>query len=153
MTQLQTAVDFGQTSTESMKVSILIPVYNERAYIEEVLLRVQAAPLEKEVVVIDDGSTDGTRALLEEFAKAQVAGSRDVAVQNGKAQLSLENIHFLFQDRNCGKGAALRRPLDVSARGCGFRRRGSWPRDGGGRRPGRRSRRASEPTRPAREPC
>ena len=42
-----------------MKVSIVIPVYNERAFVEEVLLRVQAVQLDKEVLVIDDGSTDG----------------------------------------------------------------------------------------------
>jgi glycosyltransferase involved in cell wall biosynthesis len=115
MTQLQTAVDFGQTSTESMKVSILIPVYNERAYIEEVLLRVQAAPLEKEVVVIDDGSTDGTRALLKEFERAQASGDYEITVQNGRAQLSLHGIRFLFQDRNRGKGAALRLGFDFAS--------------------------------------
>jgi glycosyltransferase involved in cell wall biosynthesis len=92
-----------------MKISVVIPVYNERAFIEEVLLRVQGVPFEREILVIDDGSTDGTRALLEEFAKAQAAGSREIPVQDGKAQLSLENIRFLFQDRNRGKGAALRR--------------------------------------------
>jgi len=52
-----------------MKISIVIPVYNERPFIEEILLRVQAAPLEKEIIVIDDGSTDGTRALLQDFAR------------------------------------------------------------------------------------
>ena len=92
-----------------MKVSVVIPVYNERAFIEEVLLRVQAAPLNKETLVIDDGSTDGTRALLEEFAKAQASGAHEVPVKNGKAHLPLSNIRFLFQDRNRGKGAALRR--------------------------------------------
>lgn len=115
MTQLRTAVDFGQTSTDSMKVSILIPVYNERAYIEEVLLRVQAAPLEKEVVVIDDGSTDGTRALLKEFESAQANGDYEITVQNGRALLSLHGIRFLFQDRNRGKGAALRLGFDLAS--------------------------------------
>src|ERR1700722_15879337 len=94
MTQLRTAVDFGQTSTDSMKLSILIPVYNERAYIEEVLLRVQAVPSEKEVVVIDDGSTDGTRALLKEFERAQASGDYEITVKNGRAQLSLHGIRF-----------------------------------------------------------
>ena len=92
-----------------MKVSIVIPVYNERAFIEEVLLRVQAVQLDKEILVIDDGSTDGTRALLQEFEQAQSAGQHEVPVQNGKALLALEGIRFLFQDRNQGKGAALRR--------------------------------------------
>jgi glycosyltransferase involved in cell wall biosynthesis len=92
-----------------MKVSVVIPVYNERAFIEEVLLRVQAAPIDKEIIVIDDKSTDGTRQLLAEFDQAQSDGTRQVMVQNGKAQLSLENIRFLFQAQNAGKGAALRR--------------------------------------------
>src|SRR5438874_2008927 len=91
-----------------MKVSVVIPVYNERAFIEEVLLRVQAVSLNKETLVIDDGSTDGTRALLEGFDKAQASGAKEVPVQNGKARLSLDNIQFIFQDQNRGKGAALR---------------------------------------------
>ena len=91
-----------------MKVSVVIPVYNERAFIEEILLRVQASPIEKEIILVDDKSTDGTRGLLEDMDKAQSQGKREIAVQNGKAVLSLENIRFLFQPQNGGKGAALR---------------------------------------------
>ncbi len=91
-----------------MKVSVVIPVYNERAFIEELLLRVQAVQLNKEILVIDDGSTDGTRSLLQELEKAQAAGRQEILVRNGLALLSLENIRFLFQERNRGKGAALR---------------------------------------------
>jgi glycosyltransferase involved in cell wall biosynthesis len=98
----------------SVTVSIIIPVYNERAYIEAVLLRVQAVQLEKELLVIDDGSTDGTRELLRDIEKAQAAGQTEVPVQNGRALLSLENIRFIFQDRNRGKGAALRRGFEVA---------------------------------------
>jgi glycosyltransferase involved in cell wall biosynthesis len=95
-------------------VSIIIPVYNERAYIEEVLLRVQATNLEKEVLVIDDGSTDGTRDLLRDLEKAQADGRSEVPVQNGRTCLPLENIRFVFQERNCGKGAALRRGFEMA---------------------------------------
>jgi glycosyltransferase involved in cell wall biosynthesis len=95
-------------------VSIIIPVYNERAYIEEVLLRVQAVSLEKEVLVIDDGSTDGTRELLRDFENAQAAGQAEARLRNGRALLSLENIRFIFQDRNRGKGAALRRGFEMA---------------------------------------
>ena len=95
----------------SMKLSVVVPVYNERAFIAEVLLRVQAVQLDKEILVVDDGSTDGTRALLQEFERAQSAGQREVSLQNGQ-YLPLEGIRFLFQDRNRGKGAALRRGFE-----------------------------------------
>ena len=91
-----------------MLVSIVIPVYNERAFLEQVLLRVQASPIEKEIIVIDDGSTDGTRQLLESLSRDQSAGQPAASVLDGKATLALSNIRFLFQDRNRGKGAALR---------------------------------------------
>src|ERR1700674_685342 len=97
-----------------MKISVIIPVYNERAFIEEVLVRVQASPIDKEIILIDDKSTDGTRALLEDFDKAQSEGKREILAQNGKARLSLENIRFLFQPKNCGKGAALRRGFEAA---------------------------------------
>ena len=94
-----------------MKVSVVIPAYNERAFIEELLLRVQAIQINKEVLVIDDASTDGTQALLRQFENARAAGEREVPVQNGQAFLSLEGMRFIFQEQNCGKGAALRRGL------------------------------------------
>jgi glycosyltransferase involved in cell wall biosynthesis len=72
-----------------LKLSILIPVYNERATILEILKRVQAVPYEKEIIAVDDGSTDGTRELL-----AQVQG-----------------VTVLYHDRNRGKGAAIQTAL------------------------------------------
>ncbi|MGB6544918.1 MAG: glycosyltransferase family 2 protein [Candidatus Acidiferrales bacterium] len=92
-----------------MIVSIVIPVYNERAFLEQVLVRVQASPVEKEIIVIDDGSTDGTRQLLESLCREQTNGKAEAAVLGNNANLALANIRFLFQDRNRGKGAALRR--------------------------------------------
>jgi glycosyltransferase involved in cell wall biosynthesis len=73
------------------RLSVVIPVYNERATIEELLKRVQAVPIDKEIVVVDDGSTDGTR----EFLRGLQAPDSGVRV--------------LFHQVNRGKGAALRR--------------------------------------------
>ena len=92
----------------AMKVSIVIPVFNERAFIEEVLMRVQSVPLSKEIIVVDDGSTDGTRELLREWEEAGKNGRSQAVLQSGRT-LPLGGILFLFQDRNYGKGAALRR--------------------------------------------
>ena len=72
-----------------MKVSFLIPVFNEARTIAELIERVSALPFEKELIVIDDGSTDGTSAILD-----QLTHSRD-------------DIRLVRQE-NRGKGAALR---------------------------------------------
>lgn len=71
-----------------MKLSVLIPVYNERATIDEILRRVIATEFEKEIIVVDDGSDDGTRQYLE--------------------RLSDNSILCLFHNKNRGKGAAIR---------------------------------------------
>jgi glycosyltransferase involved in cell wall biosynthesis len=114
---MTSAVHSGVTSGKTlpgaaMKLSIVVPVFNERAFIEEILMRVQRVPLSKEIVVVDDGSTDGTRELLQAWADAQSSGQRDAVVQDGQALL-LDGIRFLFQDGNHGKGAALRRGFEV----------------------------------------
>jgi len=73
-----------------MKLSVIIPCFNERATITEILSRVEACPHQpKETIVIDDGSTDGTRLIL----------------QNRPARISEQ---IIFHDRNLGKGAAVR---------------------------------------------
>lgn len=72
------------------KVSIVIPVFNERKTIEELIARVEGAPilgLEKEIVLVDDGSTDGTRDILKNMEKKH---------------------RVVYHQKNQGKGAALR---------------------------------------------
>ena len=75
---------------ESPLLSVVMPVYNERETIDEIVARVLAIPMRVELVVVDDCSTDGTRAHLGELQK-----------QYG--------FTLLLQPRNQGKGAALRR--------------------------------------------
>ncbi len=71
-----------------MKLSIVIPVYNEVGTIGEILNRVRSVPQEREIIVVDDGSTDGTAEWLKEAA--------------------IEDIRVIFHPENRGKGAALR---------------------------------------------
>ena len=70
-------------------LSIVIPVYNEYNTIGRVVSRVAALPLNTEIVLIDDCSTDGTRELLQSLT-------------------GLPNIKVILKDKNAGKGAALR---------------------------------------------
>ncbi len=73
-----------------MKLSVIIPVYNEVETILEVIKRVKEAPFEKEIIVVDDGSTDGTARILEE---------------------NRQGLTVLFNEKNSGKGAAIRAAL------------------------------------------
>jgi glycosyltransferase involved in cell wall biosynthesis len=76
-----------------MKLSVVMPVYNEQGTVREAVLRVLSVPLELELICIDDGSTDGSREILTEF------------------QASHPQIQVLLQPKNMGKGAALRRGI------------------------------------------
>ncbi|MGH7731686.1 MAG: glycosyltransferase family 2 protein [Candidatus Eiseniibacteriota bacterium] len=86
-----------RTALNPPLLSVLVPVYNERATLEALLLRVLAVPVDKEVVVVDDGSRDGTREVLAELATRLP-------------------IRALVHERNRGKGAAIRTAL-AEARG------------------------------------
>jgi glycosyltransferase involved in cell wall biosynthesis len=91
------------------KVSIVIPAYNERSTIEEILRRVLDTEIRKEVIIVDDCSTDGTRQILENMASRKENGEFGVAAQDGGDRVALEDLRFCFQPQNQGKGAALRR--------------------------------------------
>src|SRR5436309_459363 len=71
------------------KLSVVIPVYNEERWILEVLSRVQAVEIPKEIIIVEDCSKDRTREIL--------------------ATITDENVKIVYQEKNQGKGAALRR--------------------------------------------
>src|SRR6202789_3992752 len=96
-------------ATEKLRLSVVIPVFNERAFIEELLLRVQDSMLAEEIIVVDDGSTDGTRQLLRDLQERQSNGNPIAEIGETRAGLQLDKVRFLFQETNQGKGAALRR--------------------------------------------
>jgi glycosyltransferase involved in cell wall biosynthesis len=91
------------------RVSVVIPVFNERATIEDLLAQVQAVDLSKEMIVVDDGSTDGTRELLEDIVAARDEGAPTFALPKSGHVLDVTGVRILFQAQNRGKGAALRR--------------------------------------------
>lgn len=90
-------------------VSVVIPVYNESATIQEILWRVQRAPARKEILVVDDASTDGTCEWLRSLEKQKNQGVREVQIPALAGELKTGNIRIFFQEKNAGKGAALRR--------------------------------------------
>ena len=74
-----------------MKLSVIIPVHNELHTIREALRQVQEVDLEKEIIVVDDRSSDGTREIL--------------------AQITDDEVKVVYHDQNTGKGAAIRTAL------------------------------------------
>jgi len=79
-----------------MQLSVIMPVYNEHLTLREVVERVLASPLGLELICVDDGSTDGSRAVLTELAAIH------------------PRVQVILQDRNRGKGAALQRGIQAA---------------------------------------
>ena len=84
--QVQTA----ETHQISLTLTVIIPCFNEVSCIEEVLMRVRSVGIAKEIIIVDDGSTDGTRDVLHRLEKED-----------------LPELRIIYQDVNQGKGAAL----------------------------------------------
>ena len=78
-----------------MLLSIIIPAFNEAAFLPEVIRRVEETPYDKEIIIVDDGSTDGTR----EYLKGLVS----------------ESIKVIVHEKNMGKGAAMRTGIAVAS--------------------------------------
>jgi glycosyltransferase involved in cell wall biosynthesis len=87
-----------------MKISIVIPVYNEVATLREAIQRVAAVDLDKEIVIVDDGSTDGSRELLVELSDKGL----ETWLPRPESRRGQNQVRVHLQPRNCGKGAALR---------------------------------------------
>lgn len=97
------------------RVSVVIPVFNELPTIEELLCRVQDSEVEKEIVVVDDGSSDGTQEFLHQLGEATTQHNPGVmTLPRTGVELRTDNIRVFFQEKNCGKGAALRRGFQES---------------------------------------
>jgi len=77
-----------------MMLSVVIPVYNERETLEAIVTRVEGTNFDKEIILVDDGSTDGTRDILHKWQVENHPGRR-----------------IFLQPKNQGKGAALRRGI------------------------------------------
>ena len=76
----------------NVKISVIIPVHNERKTIKELLAKVEAGGLEKQIIIVDDFSTDGTRELLETLS----------------GEYEKKGHKIIFHEANKGKGAAIR---------------------------------------------
>jgi glycosyltransferase involved in cell wall biosynthesis len=84
-----------------VKLSVLIPVYNEERTLEEVVRRVRCIELPKEIILVDDGSKDRSREILMQLQK-----------ESERAPDPLNEIRIFLQSNNQGKGAAIKVALD-----------------------------------------
>jgi len=94
---------------DNPKISVVIPVYNEKNTIEEILRRVLDATVRREVIIVDDFSTDGTRQMLENMMACKAQGNLEIPATDGGLPIQINDLRIFFQEKNCGTGAALRR--------------------------------------------
>jgi glycosyltransferase involved in cell wall biosynthesis len=84
-----------RTPLEDPLLTVVMPVFNERATVEEIVERVLAVPVRTELIAVDDASSDGSRELLDRLSKER-------------------GFRLLLQDRNRGKGAAVRKGIEAA---------------------------------------
>lgn len=90
--RLNSASAASQTAFTALgTLSVLMPIYNEKATLPGLLARIQAVPISKEIILVDDGSTDGTRELLQTEVENVMPG-----------------VRVFYHTSNQGKGAAIR---------------------------------------------
>lgn len=101
---VEEAREEGSRRGKRMKLTVLIPAFNERDTIREILRRVAEAaiPMDKEIIVIDDGSSDGTAEILSEMAKEEKARGKGAGGQE---------LKVISHSSNQGKGAAIKTGL------------------------------------------
>jgi glycosyltransferase involved in cell wall biosynthesis len=89
-------MSFPGKDPATMKLTVVMPVYNEAKTIHDILAAVQAVEVEKEIVIVDDYSTDGTRDQLADIEAAN------------------DNVRVMYHEKNQGKGAALRTGIQAA---------------------------------------
>jgi glycosyltransferase involved in cell wall biosynthesis len=95
VTLLETAPRHDLTATNDRwkgYVSVIVPVYNETAHLDELLRAIHDSPVKKQIIIVDDGSTDGTREKLQALSP-------------------IDDVTVVFHGKNYGKGAAIRTAL------------------------------------------
>jgi glycosyltransferase involved in cell wall biosynthesis len=97
-------------TSAAVKVSIVIPVYNEVRTLKEIMSRVVALDVDKELVIVDDASTDGSRELLAELRDKGLASW----LPNPAVARGANDLRIALQEKNQGKGAALRRGFSLA---------------------------------------
>src|SRR5882762_7163306 len=96
------------------RVSVVIPVYNEKNTICEILRRVEETDMRKEIVVVDDCSKDGTREILQTLAERQGRGESQPPANDGEARMELRNFLSLFREQIRERGGAWRQGFAVA---------------------------------------
>lgn len=85
-----------------MKLSVIIPVYNEKYTILEIIRRVKEVPVNKEIIIVDDGSTDGTREVLKKLESLSIFE---------KTKEGSDETKIILKEKNEGKGSAIKEGL------------------------------------------